>query len=118
MKFSRRVVVVECFDDVFCEIKKLSKAERSLVREAVTLCKLLAVNPATSASCERTFSAARRIKTWLRASMTQKRFCNLTLLNCLKKGTEKLNVIEIANTFAGRNENRKKNFGLLSNDDL
>ena len=109
---------IECFDDVPCEIKKLSKAERSLVSEAVTLCKLLAVNPATSGSCERTFSAARRIKTWLRARMTQRRFFNLTLLNCHKKETEKLNVIEIANTFAGRNKNRKKNFGLFSNDDL
>ena len=90
---------IECFDDVLFEIKKLSNAERSLVSEAVTLCKLLAVNRATSASCERTFSAARQIKTWLRASMTQRRFCNLTLLNCHKKETEKLNVIEIAKTF-------------------
>ena len=39
-------------------------------------------------------------------------------MNCHKKETEKLNVIEIANTFAGRNENRKNNFGLFSNDDL
>ena len=31
---------------------------------------------------------------------------------------EKLNIIGIADTFAGHNENRKKNFGLLSNDDL
>ena len=35
-----------------------------------------------------------------------------------QKEMEKLNFIGIANTFAGRNENRKKNFGLLSNDDL
>jgi len=62
---------MECFDDILCEEKKLSKAERSLVKEAVTLCKLLAVNPATSASCERSFSAARRVKTWLRSSVTQ-----------------------------------------------
>ena len=35
-----------------------------------------------------------------------------------QKETEKLNVVEIAKIFAGRNENRKKNFGLSSNDDL
>ena len=109
---------MECFDDILCEVKKLSKAERSLVNEATTLCKLLAVNPATSASCERSFSAARRVKTWLRSTMKQQRFSNLTLLNCHKRETEHLNVIEIANTFVGCSENRKRNFGLFTEADL
>ena len=108
---------MECFDDIFCEVKKLSSAERSLVSEVVTLCKLLAVNPATSASSERLFSAARRVKTWLRSSMTQQRFSNLTLLNCHKQETEKLNVIDIANTFVRRSDNRKRNFGLFTDAD-
>ena len=38
--------------------------------------------------------------------MKQQRFNNLTILNCYKKSTESLDVIQIANTFAGRNENR------------
>ena len=109
---------MECFDDVLSEVKRLPKEERSFIGEAVTLCKLLAVNPATSASCERSFSAARRLKTWLRSNMTQQRFSNLTMLNCHKKETEKLNVIEIANTFVGRNENRKKNFGIFTSNDF
>ena len=43
-------------------------------------------------------------KTWLRSNMKQQRFSNLTVLNCHQKITESLDVIQIANTFAGRNE--------------
>ena len=50
--------------------------------------------------------------------MKQQRFSNLTVLNCHKKLTESLDVIQIANTFAGRNENRMKNFGIFTNADL
>ena len=73
---------MKCFDDVLCEVKKLPKGERSLTGEVVILCKLLAVNPATSACCERSFSETRRLKTWLRSNMKQQRFSNLTVLNC------------------------------------
>ena len=37
--------------------------ERRLIGEVVIICKLLHVNPATSASTERSFSMARRLKT-------------------------------------------------------
>ena len=37
---------------------------------------------------------------------------------CHKKLTESLDVIQITNTFAGRNENRMKNFGIFTNADL
>ena len=76
---------MECFDDVLCEVKKLPKEERSLIGEVVILCKLLAVNPAC---CERSFSAARRLKTWMRSNVKQQRFSNLTVLNYHKKLTE------------------------------
>ena len=41
-----------------------------------------------------------------------------TVFNCHKNLTESLDVIQIANTFAGRNENRMKNFGIFTNADL
>lgn len=109
---------MECFHDVLCEVKKLPKKERHLIGEVVILCKLLVVNPATSACCERSFSAAHRLKTWLRSNIKQQRFSNLTILNYHKKLTESLDVIKIANTFAGRNENRMKNLDIFTNADL
>ena len=45
-----------------------------LEKNFIVICKLLLVNPATSATGERSFSVARRGKTWLRANMKQQRF--------------------------------------------
>ena len=43
---------------------------------------------------------------------------NFTVLNYQKKLTESLDVIQIANTFTGQNENRMKNFSIFTNADL
>ena len=82
-----------------------------MVHEIVTICKLLLVNPATSATRERSFSAARRLKTWLRSTMSQDRFSNLTVLNMHKERTDKLCLADVANEFVSRNDNRTRNFG-------
>ena len=42
---------------------------------------ILAVIPATSCSVERSFSALRRLKTYLRNTMGQQRVSNITLIN-------------------------------------
>ena len=42
---------------------------------------ILAVIPATSCSAERSFSALRRLKTYLRSTMGQQRVSNITLIN-------------------------------------
>ena len=45
-----------CFDDILAKIKQLSEAKKCMITEIITLCKLLLVNPATSAPGERSFS--------------------------------------------------------------
>ena len=47
-----------CFDDLIVKIKELPTPERKMINEVISLCKLLLVNPATSASGERSFSTA------------------------------------------------------------
>ena len=59
------------------------------------------VGPYSTASGERTFSTARRIKTWLRAKMNQERFNSVAVLNTHR--TDKIDII--ANNFVC-NENR------------
>ena len=54
-----------CFDDIILKIKELLTPERNMISEIITICKLILVNPATSAAGERSFSTARRLKTWL-----------------------------------------------------
>ena len=61
-------------------------------------------------SGERSFCTAQRSKIWLRSTMTQERFSNLTILNSHKERTERLSLVDIANKFAARNDNRKGKF--------
>ena len=97
-----------CFDDIIVKIKELPKPEREMIKEVITLCKLIVVNPATSAAGERSFSIARRLKTWLRSRMNQERFSNLTVLNIHKERTERLSTIDIANEFNYRPQHKQK----------
>ena len=60
-----------CLDDVIVKIKELLTPERKMMNEVITVYKLILVDPATSAAGERSFSTARRLKTWLRLTMTQ-----------------------------------------------
>ena len=92
-------------------MKELPNPEREMIKEVMTSCKLILVNPATSAADERSFSTARRLQTWLRSRMNQERFSNLTVLNIHKGRTDRLSTIDIANEFTDRNSNRKRNFG-------
>ena len=96
---------------------QLPTTERTMINEVISVCKLLLVNPATSASGERSFSTARRLETWLRSTMTQERFSNLTILNSHKERTERLSLVDIVNEFADRNDNRKRNFGIFKESD-
>ena len=74
--------------------------------------------PVYSAAGERSFSSARRLKTWLRSTMTQTRFSNLTILNTHKQRTDNLCLIDIANEFTALNNNRRKNFGTFKESDF
>ena len=105
---------ITCFNDILDKIKELQAPQRRMVNEIVTICKLLLVNPATGAARERSFSVARRIKTWLRSTMSQDRFSNLTVLNTHKERTDKLYLANVANEFVSRNDNLKRNFGTFN----
>ena len=84
---------INCFADVLKAVKGLTDHERHMITEVIVICKLLLVNPATSATGERSFSMARRVKTWLRANMKQQRFNNVALLDSHKARTDKIRVL-------------------------
>ena len=67
--------------------------------------------PMSSATAERTFSALRRVKNYLRTTMTQKRLNNVMLLHAHKQRTDGLNLRDIAAEFIGRNRRRQNYFG-------
>ena len=78
---------------------------------------LLHVNPCSSASGERTFSTARRIKTWLKANMNQERFNSVSILNHHKGRSNKISIVNIANSFVC-NDNRQRRFGKFTEKNL
>ena len=76
----------------------LSNGELALLSQIKTLTQLILLMPAANASPERSFSALRRVKTYLRTSMTQQRL-NLMLLHVHKEKTDSLDLKSILNEF-------------------
>ena len=88
--------------------------------EVILVCKLILVNPATSASVERSFSTAQRLKIWFRSTMKRERFTNLTILNRHEERTNKhtRSLVDLANEFSDRSDNRRRYFGIFKESDM
>jgi len=65
--------------------------------------------PVTSASCERSFSKLKLIKTYLRSTTEQSRLNNLSILSIENKIARQINYEDIINDFAAKKA-RKVNF--------
>ena len=71
-----------------------------------TCLKILSVVPVTSCECERSISALRRMKTWLRSTMGQERLNGIALMHI--NSDIKINVEEGINEFARSNKTRMR----------
>ena len=69
---------------------------------------LLLVMPETNATSERSFSALRRIKTYLRSTMSQARLNHLMVLHYHQDFTDSLDIKLVANDFISAHESRMK----------
>ena len=72
------------FDDVLSILKALSTNEKRFIKNVITTVKTMLVNGDTTVTTEGSFSMDRGIKTWLRSTMTQRRFNALASLNSNK----------------------------------
>ena len=113
-----RRVTLRFFQDILMEVQDLQPIERQLIDHVIVVCKLIYVNPATSATGERSFSTARLIKTWLRSKMLHIRFNHLSILNTHKDRFDKLCLVSVANSFLSPNENHERNVGKFTTADL
>ena len=105
-----------CIQDVKQYILSLSPNERMLIGEVITLLKLILVLPSTNAVSERSFSAMRRLKTYLRTTMKQDLLNHLPLLHVHKEHTDNLSCIQVAKSFVGDSEHRLTVFGRFNVD--
>ena len=67
----------------------------------------------TNSTSERSFSAMRRVKSYLRSTMTKERINNLMILNQLNvhKLTDEIDLTDIAKEIISGTESREKVFG-------
>lgn len=87
---------------------------RQMCPELHSFLKLYLTIPVTTATAERTFSTMKRLKTYLRSSMTQQRLNHVLILNSNKANKyriENLDLVQIAKTFISVNERRRNYFG-------
>jgi hypothetical protein len=89
---------------------------RSLFGQVEQLVRLLLICPASSCTAERSFSALRRLKTWLRSNMTQERLNCVAVANVHQDLIDSVNLSTLAEEFAGRSEIRRNLFGSFSCD--
>ena len=63
--------------------------------------------PVTTATAERSFSALKRLKTFVRSSMTQARLNNLLMMYVHDSVTKFLVLVDVGNQFVSVNSRRK-----------
>ena len=80
-----------------------SSVVRGMLSEVDKLVQAYLTFPVTSATAERSFSSLRRIKTFLRSSMTAQRLSNLFLVYVHKSITDSLDLEAVARDFASVN---------------
>lgn len=69
------------------------------------------VLPTTTASCERSFSGLRRVKTYLRSSMGQERLNSMIVSIAHLDILDRINVCSVASEFTSLNDARKHQYG-------
>ena len=99
------------FKDVLEFLAGLTQIQKDFFSEVVVVAKFIYVMPAANATSERSFSALRRIKTYLRNSMSQERLNNVMLLQVHKQKTDELVLEDVAQDFVNDNEHRVHLFG-------
>ncbi|XP_047141338.1 52 kDa repressor of the inhibitor of the protein kinase-like [Hydra vulgaris] len=86
--------------------KLLSLIDRITFPNIVTFIQILATNPVATCTCERSISVIRRLKTYLRNTMSQNRFNSHALMHVHQDIS--IDVNEVIDCFARKNPRRMK----------
>ena len=92
------------FHDIRILVKQLKKPIRNLISEVVRMVKFVLVMPAANAVSERSFTAIRRLYTYLRTNIGPSGLSNLHIHN---DRLEKLSMVDVANSFVFEGDLRK-----------
>ena len=98
-----KVQELETINDVLAAVIPFKAAFPNLVK----LLQLSLTIVVSTAECERSFSALKRIKSYLRSTMSTQRLSNLTVLSIERKLSESLSLDEVVDLFAAKDKNRR-----------
>ena len=102
------------FHDIHKHFQSVPHSQVLLLSQVALVVKFVLLMPATNAVSERSASAMRRIKSYLRTTMTQSRMNNIMVLHIHRHLTDSIDHIRILNEFVSANDDRRKNIGLYS----
>ena len=109
IKDAKRVTLKIClttYKNLPPEVQNMYSNVRSLLR-------LLAVNPVSSASAERSFSSLRRLKTYVRSTISQPRLNHLAVCHVHKDILDGIDHIALMKEFIATKDSRKIFFGII-----
>ena len=108
----RRSYKYSSIDEAVTLFRSLSTECQQLFPHVEQLLQLLLVLPVSSASSERSFSSLRRLKTWLRATMTQQRLNHVVVLHTHQEELDALDTFSILSDFIAASDIRGSIFGV------
>ena len=86
---------------------------KAMIPQVIKLLRLYLTCAATTATAERSFSQLRRLKTYIRSTMTQKRLNHFAILSAHQEHLDNLDMRTIVNLFISKNTMRRNAFKLL-----
>lgn len=100
--------------DAANKLRTMPAEVRALFTQVEYLVRLLLVVPCSSAEAERSFSALRRLKTWLRTTMTQHRLNSVAVCHIHQEKLDEVNIEELCQAFISARDHRKNVFGAFT----
>lgn len=101
-------VILNSLCDVVSFLKNADSVVLNVLSEYVKFIRIILTIPVSSCTAERSFSALRRLKTYLRTTMSQSRLNDLAVLHVHK--SQKPNFDAVADMFIKKNETRRNAF--------
>ena len=103
-----------CIDQAVTALQSSSQEVKLLFCEVEKLLRLLLVLPVSSCEAERSFSALRRLKTYLRSTMSQTRLNSVAILHVHQSELMSVSLDSILKDFVSLNSQRMHTFGAIS----
>ena len=98
-------------DEAATALREMVPEVRAEYDQVGQLVKLLMVSPASSAQAERSCSALRRLKTWLRTSMSETRLNSVAVCHTHQRLLDSLDIKSIMSAFVSHSDLRASLFG-------